>query len=222
MTKEQDRTLAVRLKEARTERGLSQTELAALAGVSQTTIASIETGRASGSKYLPQIAQALDVNVAWLITETGWDNVRAPRQQHHSDGPTLEIYELESERDGIKWRTIADESLQVPRMIFARAHSNPDECRLLLNIYDDMEPFLFRNDIFMIDMSKTEPREGKVYLVLFEGDPIVRQISKQAGGALLLHAFNPRYADKVVPSEHIDSLTILGQCLYRAGPGLPL
>lgn len=38
-------TLKNRLREARTERGLSQAELAALVGVSRNTISSIETGQ---------------------------------------------------------------------------------------------------------------------------------------------------------------------------------
>ena len=41
-----------RLKEARTERGLSQAQLAALVGVSRNTISSIETGQFSPTAKL--------------------------------------------------------------------------------------------------------------------------------------------------------------------------
>jgi transcriptional regulator with XRE-family HTH domain len=63
-------SLADRLKMTRTILGLSQASLAERSGVSQTTIASIESGRATGSKHLIAIADALGVPARWL--DTGW------------------------------------------------------------------------------------------------------------------------------------------------------
>ena len=50
-----------RIKEARTEKGLSQAELAALVGVSRNTISSIETGQFSPTAKLALVlSMALD------------------------------------------------------------------------------------------------------------------------------------------------------------------
>lgn len=50
---------------------MSQAQLAARSGISQTTIANIESGRNQGSKHLLAIARALNVTAAWLESETG-------------------------------------------------------------------------------------------------------------------------------------------------------
>ncbi len=58
---------------ARKAKGLSQSELAAAAKVSQQLIASIETGLTRTTKYLPRIAAVLDVPPGQLDAE--WSNV---------------------------------------------------------------------------------------------------------------------------------------------------
>lgn len=58
---EESLVLKNRLKEARAERGLSQTQLAEMVGVSRNTISSIETGQFSPTaKLAPVICIALD------------------------------------------------------------------------------------------------------------------------------------------------------------------
>lgn len=65
------KTLAERLKEARTDRGLSQVALAKMVGIGQATVASIENGRNKGSTYTTQLAVALGVSPAWLADGIG-------------------------------------------------------------------------------------------------------------------------------------------------------
>lgn len=60
--------LAPRLIKSRTDKGLSQQELAKLSGVSQQTISSIESGKAKNSRFVADLAVALDVNLEWLMT----------------------------------------------------------------------------------------------------------------------------------------------------------
>lgn len=61
--------IAVRVRQRRAERGLTQEELAHLAGVSKSFVSEIEAGTrgASGLKYLA-LAEALEVEVQWLLT----------------------------------------------------------------------------------------------------------------------------------------------------------
>jgi len=58
--------LSANLKQARKQAGLTQTELAKKAKVSQTTISDIERGRNQGSAELPRIALALGIAVEAL------------------------------------------------------------------------------------------------------------------------------------------------------------
>ena len=59
-------TLASRTAWAREFAGLSQHDLASLLSVKQATISYIESGRTKRSGYLPDIARACKVDVAWL------------------------------------------------------------------------------------------------------------------------------------------------------------
>jgi transcriptional regulator with XRE-family HTH domain len=59
-------TLPSRLNHARTLRGLSQSKLAELAGVSQSTVGNIEAGIRDGAASLAAIADALQVRYWWL------------------------------------------------------------------------------------------------------------------------------------------------------------
>lgn len=68
MQRSADARLANRVRVARAERSLSQTELAEAAGVSRQTISSIETGQYVPSTLLAlRIAQVLEVPVADLF-----------------------------------------------------------------------------------------------------------------------------------------------------------
>lgn len=62
---------AGRVKARRKELDLSQDALAKLAGVSQSTVAQIESSRNQGSKHLVALARALNVEPEWLDNGTG-------------------------------------------------------------------------------------------------------------------------------------------------------
>lgn len=64
-------TLAERLKEARTLRGLTQKALGDLVGVSQAAIQKIETGKANQTTKLVELANALKVKPEWLSSGEG-------------------------------------------------------------------------------------------------------------------------------------------------------
>ena len=65
-------TLADRLRAARKEKGLTQTELAKKAGLAhQSNIGNLESGRHGSSTQLHAIAAALGVKPAWLETGRG-------------------------------------------------------------------------------------------------------------------------------------------------------
>jgi transcriptional regulator with XRE-family HTH domain len=60
------KTLSDRVLNRRTELKMSQADLAKASGISQSTIAQIESGRNKGSKHLLALADALMVEARWL------------------------------------------------------------------------------------------------------------------------------------------------------------
>ncbi|MBU9246318.1 XRE family transcriptional regulator [Burkholderia multivorans] len=240
------RSLAQRLRDTREEKSLSQAQLAARAGVSQTTIANVESGRNQGSKHLLSIARALGVNPAWLESESGPKDASAaaapqpgiykiPEDQgnvlvweHPDDLPPDENrvwldrydYRFSAGTGLIQWEVRQKKALPFDIGFFRALGSKPKDCKLVRVHGDSMEPYLFDRDMIMVDTAKTHIRDGKVYAIYFEGEPLVKQIFKQAGGSICLHSINAgKYPDKIVTPELMESVTIMGEVIYRSGSG---
>lgn len=67
-----------RIAKLRVEKGWSQSHLARLSGVAQSTIGKLEAGISSGSSHLHKIARALDTTPAYLAGEIDDSNAGAP------------------------------------------------------------------------------------------------------------------------------------------------
>ena len=89
--------------------------------------------------------------------------------------------------------------------------------RLLYARGDSMEEFIFDGDIFAIDISDTNVRDGQIYAVYFEGEAMLKQIFKEAAGTLILHSKNPKYRDKIVTEDNGADFKVLGRQFWRAG-----
>ena len=64
-------TLADRLKTARTNAGLTQSELAAMTNVTQQQISKLESGKSTETSAIVDLADATNVNPSWLSSERG-------------------------------------------------------------------------------------------------------------------------------------------------------
>ncbi|KRB73461.1 hypothetical protein ASE07_06305 [Noviherbaspirillum sp. Root189] len=71
MYKNSDMSIGKRIREARTEAGLSQKQLATKAGVSQSAISQLETGESQAASSTASMAAALGVNALWLESGKG-------------------------------------------------------------------------------------------------------------------------------------------------------
>lgn len=67
-------SIAERLKQSRESKGLTQSELGGLAGVSQGTIGNIESGLRKNPRELLALAKALGKNPEWLKSGKGPEN----------------------------------------------------------------------------------------------------------------------------------------------------
>ncbi len=86
------KTLASRLSEARQNAGLTQADLAKLAGLkNQSIIGSLESGYRKTSSYIPAIAQALGVSALWL------SDGRGPRHPGGEEPGEVEFIDLKKE-----------------------------------------------------------------------------------------------------------------------------
>ncbi|VWD20513.1 putative phage repressor [Burkholderia contaminans] len=120
----------------------------------------------------------------------------------------------------IQWEIRQKKALPFDIGFFRALGSKPKDCRLVRVHGDSMEPYLFDKDMIMVDTAKTNIRDGKVYAIYFADEPLVKQIFKEAGGAITLHSINSgKYPDKTISPEHLDSVSIMGEVIYRSGSG---
>ncbi len=119
----------------------------------------------------------------------------------------------------IQWEVRQKKALPFDIGYFKALGSNPKDCKLAIVHGDSMEFYLFNRDTMLIDTAKTNIRDGHVYAIYFEDEPLVKQIFKEAGGGIRLHSLNPKYLDKVVAPEYLERVIIAGEVIGRSGSG---
>ena len=107
-----------RLRQARKHAGLTQTQLAAAVGITQTSITDLERGKSQSTGYIAQIAKACRVSALWLASGEGemvpsaYDadgNLRLDKpwldlQSHHSNvGEIQQPHRVAKEYPLISW-----------------------------------------------------------------------------------------------------------------------
>lgn len=76
---------------------------------------------------------------------------------------------------------------------------------------DSMEPTIHSKDMLLVDTSKTNPRDGQIY-VIRSGDVLwVKRVQRQIGGSLLLISDNTTYPPMpLMLADHPD-IQVIGQ-----------
>lgn len=86
--------LTERLKYIRMTRGMSQSEMARLAGTSQQSVQQAESGKARNPRYLPKLARELKVPIEWLTMNIlpDEDEIGQARYLSDQEEQLLDIY----------------------------------------------------------------------------------------------------------------------------------
>lgn len=100
---------------------------------------------------------------------------------------------------------------------FKEKNVKPENFKLVCAANGSMSPYINDKDEVGLDVSAIEVNDGKVYAILLDGDRMLKQIFREAGGALRLHSFNANYPDRLVTADNHESLIIVGEQVYRAG-----
>ncbi|MBB5414065.1 S24 family peptidase [Paraburkholderia atlantica] len=120
----------------------------------------------------------------------------------------------------IQWEVRQKKALPFDVGFFRALGVRPQDCKLAQVHGRSMEPYLFNRDMMMICIAKNQVKDGLIYAVVFEDEPLVKQIFKEPEGAIRLHSYNPEFPDKVIHADQLESLQIAGEVIYRSGSGL--
>lgn len=120
----------------------------------------------------------------------------------------------------IQWEIRQKKALPFDIGFFKALGVRPQDCRLAQVHGRSMEPYLFHRDMMMICSAKSQVKDGLIYAVVFEDEPLVKQVFKEPEGALRLHSYNPEFPDKIIAAGQLEGLQIAGEVIYRSGSGL--
>lgn len=220
-------TLAERLKQARTQRGLTQKALADLIGVSQAAIQKIETGKAIQTTKIIDLAQALMVKPEWLSSgegamrsgksesnigpESTWAGVDAwdkntPLPADEVEVPFLKDIEFacgdgrvhNEDHNGLK--------LRFSKATLRRVGANSDGAGVLCfpASGDSMEPVIPDGATVAVDTSNKRIVDGELYAIN-QGDlKRIKQLYRKPGGKILIRSLNRDYADEEADEADVE------------------
>lgn len=120
----------------------------------------------------------------------------------------------------IQWEVRQKKALPFDIGFFRALGVRPQDCKLAQVHGRSMEPYLFNRDMMMICSGKTQVKDGLIYAIVFEDEPLVKQIFKEPEGAFRLHSYNPEFPDKIIHADQLEGLQIAGEVIYRSGSGL--
>lgn len=106
---------------------------------------------------------------------------------------------------------------KLPPSFFKDRNIRSDDFKLICAINDSNHPYIKDGDEVGIVITDREIKDGEYYAILLDGDRMIKQVFREAGGSYRLSSFNKAYPDKVVTPEHSESLIIAGRQVYRAG-----
>ncbi|MEX3614343.1 MAG: S24 family peptidase [Burkholderia gladioli] len=119
----------------------------------------------------------------------------------------------------IQWEIRQKQALPFDIGFFKALGVRSQDCKLAQVHGRSMEPYLFNRDLMMICEAHKRIRDGLIYAILFEDDPLVKQIFREAEGALRLHSYNPEFPDRLITSDQLEGLQVVGEVMYRSGSG---
>ncbi|MFB6349450.1 XRE family transcriptional regulator [Moraxella sp. ZJ142] len=229
-------TLADRLKFARKNAKISQAAVAKAVGISQPSYQALESGKSGKSAFLPQIANALKVNINWLATGQG--EIKSPQQvvdeliESMPNGIThdqiepwrqqtwVEVYDLKfccGDGSGYAEFEPLKKTLPFDDSFFRFRGVKPEFFKIIYAKGDSMAPYINEGDAVGLDISDKIPKDGEAYALFLDGDTMIKRIFREAGGVLILSSDNKAYKDKIVDDHNGDSLIIIGRVAYRSG-----
>lgn len=177
-----------RLKEARKHAGLTQQQLAKKVGIGQSTIAELErTG--NGSSHVSTMAVTMRVSPLWLEKGVGNMLTGINKQpidlDNNPDYPAIKRVKFKLSAGasgfGIEYQDEEGNPLVFRRDWYERNGYDPDNLLAVYVANGSMEPGLYDGDTVVVNTSQTEPKDGRVFAVNYEGEMVVKRMVRDEG-----------------------------------------
>ncbi len=209
-----------RLEAVLSRRKWRPTDLARETGLSIGTIRQVLRGSLPSVHNARKIADALGVSLDWLAGKGGWDTgfgegaqsryepppsgdlVFVPRLDIRASAGPGALVETEAADGEIAFRRDLVRSLGV---------SSPGALRVLAADGDSMEPVIRPGDLLLVDTGIDHVVSEGIYVVLLEGAVLVKRLTIDPKGAIVLVSENPRMPAMTIPRDDRASIHIAGR-----------
>jgi SOS-response transcriptional repressor LexA len=179
--------LGERLKIARLEANISQTELAKDIGVSQAAVAALEKRNSKTCGYTAQIAKTLNVRVEWLATGKG---------EMRGEDPELNVVNFPV----IAWASVfRDRIVESHVPFYGNVGMNVDEGFGVQVTGISMEPEFSDGDTVIINTTQ-KPKHNDFVIANVNEQPTLKQLVIEEG-RYFLRALNPNWTPMLAPIE---------------------
>lgn len=178
-----------RIRQLREKAGLSQSDLAMKAGVSQGTISQLEKNPNQKTKHLVAIARVLDCSVDWL--EKGTGPIERPKKVAIVPDESDEfiairkvVFRISAGVAGfaVDFLDNGDGApLFFQKAWFDARGYSPDELYAIKVRGASMEPSLADSDTVVVNTADKEPADGEVFAVNYDGELVVKRLVRDSG-----------------------------------------
>lgn len=80
---------------------------------------------------------------------------------------------------------------------------------------DSQDPIIKDGALMLVDMSPHQSiRSGCFYVIVLDGDVLVKRVNRRIDGSIELLSANPAYPTEIVDSQQLDKLTIPGRVVW--------
>lgn len=107
--------------------------------------------------------------------------------------------------------------VDLSQKIFERKQSDPTKCKAVIMRGNAMAPEIKDEDRVAIDTTKTRVYDDGVFAVMINGDLFIRRVLRLPGGGFKLLADKDPRLTQEVTADMADSVTILGEMIWRGG-----
>ena len=198
-------TIGERIKKKREELKLSQEQLAEIMGYkSKTSIHKAEQGITDlpQSKII-EFARALKTTPSYLM---GWEEKIEKSNAVILDKSQfiyVPVYGKASAGNGY----INMDTVLYDKLIHINGYSHDS---FLIEVSgDSMEPTILDGEFVLVDPTRTEICEGKIYVITYNNETYIKMIEKhEEDEIVLLKSVNQKYRDKVIKKEEFENVKI--------------
>jgi phage repressor protein C with HTH and peptisase S24 domain len=196
-----------RLKEIREAKKLTLLELSDLLQISDRTLGSYEREeRKPSAELIEALLTHLQLSPEWLFTGKG--KMFVETKPSVIKIPFRSEIEAAAGNGCYVYNENITEFIEVPEKIIKEINANSEQSDFILARGDSMEPTIYNKDKILIDRSKIELKDSRIYVVRLEDRILVK------GAEIVLISDNKDFYSPIPVNLINDDVTICGQVLW--------